>query len=91
MALLYGFCAKKVNSKIRLFRDKRVTDALIQFVVEHNVINVFELMQHDFRFRHGLRDGQHEYVEIHAVQKAFCFLSFRTRSAHKTRCGGDGC
>ena len=78
--MVYGFIIwllyEKVNSKIRLFRDKRVTDALIQFVVEHNVINVFELMQHDFRFRHGLRDRQHEYVEIHAVQKAFCFCHF---------------
>ena len=62
--MVYGFIiwllCEKVNSKIRLFRDKRVTDALIQFVVEHNVINAFELMQHDFCFRHGLRDGQHE-------------------------------
>lgn len=39
--MVYGFIIwllyEKVNSKIRLFRDKRVTDALIQFVVEHNL------------------------------------------------------
>ena len=73
--MVYGFIiwllCEKVNSKIRLFRDKRVTDALIQFVVEHNVINVFKLMQHDFRFRHGLRVFT-EDINTRYLERYFC-------------------
>lgn len=65
---------EKVNSKIRLFRDKRVTDALIQFVVEHNVINAFELMQHDFRFGTGCAIGSTSMLKSTPYKRLLVFV-----------------